>query len=284
MQGLKNMYEQCLWWDRRPACRRGAAGNTDPLCTQTAGQTPAHILVHALNLWDRLPLAKLTLMRNLLACLVCLLLSTAVLSGCSSTGESAGADPASAPPPPTTFAFAPQRYPEVHAACIQALRGQGFRIARNDYRFGSITTYPKESATLAEYWVDDATTTSQGASDSLNAHQRIARLRVEGFDITQPLEMAIDDNKPPPTYKLNVEVVIQRLQLPKRYLTNSASAQATASYADTPIHLRAKGITGPYAQRLARDPRLESRLLEAILLKLLPDEGQESVNAPSENR
>lgn len=154
-------------------------------------------------------------------------------------------------PQSARLTFAADRYPAVFEAAAETLRSQGYRIARRDYRFGTITTYPKEAATRAEFWVDDATTRHQGRADTLNAQQRTITVRVE-----QPGEE--------PGYALTVEVLVQRLQRPERYLTHSAGNQITATYSAVPTHLSDRGIAGPYAQNLDRDPLLERRLLEAI--------------------
>lgn len=177
--------------------------------------------------------------------LVCLLAAWSLLTGCQSAAVTA--------PQPglAAMTFAPEQYPAVHAAAVEVLREHGFRISRNDYRFGKVTTYPKESPTLAEFWIDDATTWDQRRSDTLNAQQRSAKIQ-------------IDRASDPTVYELRVEVLVERLQRPERYLTHSATGQLSASYAGSPQHLRDRGIDGPYAQVLTRDPLLEARLLEAI--------------------
>lgn len=190
-----------------------------------------------------------------------------MLVGCSSspTRNDNEQPPTPQQPAPRVYEFAPERYPAVHAAAVETLRDHGFRIARNDYRFGQITTYPKESPTVAEFWIDDAGSFAQSASDTLNAHQRTARVRVEGLNLNQALEDAVDQDAPAPAYTLTVEVLIERLQRPDRYLTASATGRAVSTYAATPNHLRERGIDGPYAQPLTRDPAFEARLLEDIL-------------------
>lgn len=170
-----------------------------------------------------------------------LFLLTAI--GCQSTPDEQ--------PQAARLSFSADRYPAVFEAAIETLRSHDYRIARRDYRFGTITTFPKEAATAAEFWIDDATTRTQRRADTLNAQQRTITVRVE-----QPGEE--------PGYALTVEVLVQRLQRPERYLTHSAGNQITASHSAVPTHLSDRGITGPYAQDLERDPLLERRLLEAI--------------------
>ncbi len=154
-------------------------------------------------------------------------------------------------PQSARLTFSADRYPAVFEAAVETLRDRGYRIARRDYRFGTITTYPKESATLAEFWIDDATTPAQRRADTLNSQQRTVTVNV-----AQPGEE--------PGYALTVEVLVQRLQRPERYLTHSASPRISTTYTDVPMHLKDRGIDGPYAQTLSRDPLLERRLIEAI--------------------
>lgn len=180
-------------------------------------------------------------MRPTLAMLTGLFLLTAL--GCSTTPTEQ--------PQSARLTFSADRYPAVFEAAVETLRDHGYRIARRDYRFGTITTYPKEAATAAEFWVDDATTAQQRRADTLNSQQRTVTVKVE-----QP--------EGEPGYALTVEVLIERLQRPERYLTHSASPRISTTYTDVPMHLRDRGIDGPYAQILSRDPLLERRLIEAI--------------------
>ena len=163
--------------------------------------------------------------------------------GCTATQEES--------PQSVRLTFAADRYPAVFEAAVQTLRDHDFRIARRDYRFGTITTYPKEAATFAEFWVDDATTREQRRADTLNSQQRTVTVNV-----AQP--------EGEEGYALTVEVLVQRLQRPQRYLTHSASNRISANYTAVPTHLQNQGFEGPYAQTLERDPLLERRLIQAI--------------------
>ncbi len=152
----------------------------------------------------------------------------------------------------TAFNFHPDQYAVVHDSIVAVLRDMGFRIAREDYRFGIITTFPKEAPTAAEFWIDDPTTARQHQSDTLNAQRRSVRVYVEPAQQGQP------------SYSLRVEVLIERLQLPARYLTHSATGQLSSEYAGVPMHLSDRGIDGLYPQPLDRDPYLEARISQAI--------------------
>jgi hypothetical protein len=181
-------------------------------------------------------------MRFPLAILISLLFFSVV--GCSSTAPVEQ-------PQTARLTFSQDKYPAVFEAAVETLRQNGFRIARRDYRFGTITTYPKEAATSAEFWIDDATTAAQRRSDTLNSQQRTVTVTVEPDQASE-------------AYALTAVVLVERLQRPERYLTHSAGTRITAAYDDTPMHLKDRGIDGPYAQTLDRDPLLERRLIEAI--------------------
>lgn len=172
--------------------------------------------------------------------------------GCSSAPAPTG----NAETPATSFSFHADHYPAVHAATVEVLREHGFTIDRNDYRFGVVTTKPREAPTAVEFWIDDPTTPAQHRGDTLNAHQRTVKAMVERSG---------EDR----LYELRVEIITERLQRPARYLTHSATPRISAQYAAAPDHLNDRGITGPYAQTLTRDPHLEARLINAIRQRVL---------------
>ena len=147
-------------------------------------------------------------MRTTATTLACLLLCTLLL-GCNTVPPEQ--------PQAAQLTFAQERYPAVFEAAVQTLRDHNYRIARRDYRFGTITTFPKEAATTAEFWIDDATTRPQRKADTFNSQQRIVTVKVEPF-----VEQA--------GYALTVEVLVQRLQRPERYLTHSASPRISSTY------------------------------------------------------
>ena len=208
--------------------------------------------------------------------IVCVLV---VLAGCSTVPEAEDAKPAQS----AVLTFTPDRYTEVFAATVETLRDQGFRIARADDRFGTITTYPKESPTHAEFWIDDASTSKQANADTLNGQQRKVKINIDRTPNTEALGAALsepadtdgdgnidtDDGPPLFIYTLRIEVTVERLQQPARYLTHSASGSLTSSYDGTPAHLRFRGIDGPYTVALGRDAMLERRLVEAIRLAVI---------------
>lgn len=203
-------------------------------------------------------------MRYAIATIVCFVFCTAL--GCATAPTEQ--------PQTAKLTFAADRYPAVFEAAVETLRESGFRIARRDYRFGTITTYAKESPTAAEFWIDDATTYAQHKSDTLNSQQRTVTVKVDRKISDAAFEDALQSTRKPDdigpddpgfwAYSLTVEVLVQRLQRPDRYLTHSASPRISTTYTDVPMHLQDRGIDGPYAQTMERDPLLERRLIEAI--------------------
>ena len=201
-----------------------------------------------------------------------LILSCLLSIGCSSGPGHADAEDQSLP----ALFFPAPRYPDVYDASIEVLRSHGFEIERSDFRFGVITTKPKESPTAFEFWLDDATTAEQARSDTINAQQRVVSIRVTPFEDTvsgtdadadADAEAEAEEDTLPatPTYQLVVEVLVERLQKPDRYLTHSATGRLSASYGATPTHLRERGIDGAYALPMDRDTHMERRLTQAIL-------------------
>lgn len=152
----------------------------------------------------------------------------------------------------TTFPV--EQYPDHFNAAVEVLRAEGYRVARRDYRFGTITTYPRESSTALEFWNDRPATAEQARSSTLNAQQRRVKVTIQKSG-TEGL------------YVMRVEVVVERLQRPARYLTHSATGLLTADYEAPPAHLQDRGIDGPYAQVLTRDPHLEAYFAAQIARK-----------------
>lgn len=158
---------------------------------------------------------------------------------------------------PATVRFLPASdYDDVFDAAIRELRDRGYRIARNDRRFGVITTYPKESPTLFEPWVGDNTTGELATRSTLNHLRRTAEVTLQPVDATR-----LHDG---PGYAITVTVNLQRLQQPNRYLTHSARGTIAASYRDTPAHLAQRGIPAVYWEPAGEDPQLAEVLIQAI--------------------
>lgn len=153
-------------------------------------------------------------------------------------------------------------YQPAFAAAVEVLRDHGFRIARNDYRFGVITTYPKEAPTIAEPWVGDNSTSDQAWRGTLNAERRVVEVNL------LPVDGAIAEVHGSDHYALLVVVKVQRRREPARYLTHSAGGYISSQYAAVPTHLRQRGIEADSWETIKRDELYGQRLVEAVLNRL----------------
>jgi hypothetical protein len=162
-----------------------------------------------------------------------------------------------------------ERYPDAFEAAARALREQGFDLAVKDYRFGTIATRPLESPTILEPWRAGHASLSQGLQSTINFERRRVRVRFV------PVEAEFEDRGSmggegeltiTGPLLLEVEVVVERHQVPNQQLTGSTNGQRLMNtLASTPVELRDRGIEGPSWQPLGRDRLLERRLLAAIV-------------------
>ena len=171
--------------------------------------------------------------------------------GCAST-------PQPPPPPAAEHHFNADAYDAHFEAAGWTLRDLGFRLARNDRRFGVITTYPKESPTSFEPWLADNTTRQAARRSTYN------RLRRR---VTATIQPAEGEHPGRPPYRLTVRVELERQQEPSRYLTHSARSRVTAHFRDVPAHYAGDGIPGLYWEPAGEDPALARQLLDAITTK-----------------
>lgn len=214
-----------------------------------------------------------------------LVVASGLLGGCSQTPPSTGQakeDAVYATPKMRLTFFHSEHYPRYYAAVTESLRDHGFEIERSDYRFGAITTKPKEAPTFFEFWIDDATTAGQARSDTLNAQQRTVKIRVrpmkEFFDSEEFGLTDLDQSK---QYGLLVQVFVERTQKPARFLTHSARGRLSAEYTVVPTHLINRGIDGTYAQSMDRDIELEERI-ESAILAIVSEAKDPSAEQPTE--
>ncbi len=147
---------------------------------------------------------------------------------------------------------------------VRVLRDNGYVIDRNDYRFGTITTLPQGSPTVFEVWNPQNTTGYQAVESTLADEQR--RVAVT---FTRPEPDAADQHAAPsdpgdPGYAIEVEVILERRQVPTRYMTGSARRNVFSTLSAVPKDLADKGVTGNYWLPIGRDAYLEARLMKQI--------------------
>ncbi|MFP4145446.1 MAG: hypothetical protein ACLFV3_09915 [Phycisphaeraceae bacterium] len=177
--------------------------------------------------------------------LITILLAT--LAGCRAAAPSA-TGPAR---------IAADRYRPVYEAATEVLRDYDFRLARQDYRFGELATYPRGAPTALEAWEPDNTTAQQAIAASFQDLRRIARV----FLVPVQTDGDAADSA---EYDVRVEVLIEQRQMPVRRLSGS-TRRVFSRLDEVPAELEERGIDATYWRPLRRDPYLERRLLRDIL-------------------
>ncbi len=182
-------------------------------------------------------------------------------------------------------------YERTFNAAVEALRAKRFRIDRQDYRYGVITTRPRGAPTVVEVWDDSNSTLGQAIESTFNDQRRVVRVTLEPGNIstTPPNEKGQNKNDtnadqpdtpspapagpaligPAASYTLRVEAIIERLHDPRRHLSGSTAGHRTlANLRTVPAELRQRGVTGPFWQAVRRDPHLEKQIHDAIAVAL----------------
>ncbi|GAB4194804.1 MAG: hypothetical protein Kow00105_09050 [Phycisphaeraceae bacterium] len=155
------------------------------------------------------------------------------------------------------------RYRACFDAAVDVLRDNGFVVDRRDYRFGVITTRPLGSPTVLEPWHAHNSTADQAWESTFNDIRRRVAVR-----LAKNAASTDAGDTPVSSYNLEVEVVMERKQVPTRRLTGSAKRNVFSSLSAPPRELADKGVTGTYWEPIGRDRELESRLLAQILDRL----------------
>lgn len=167
-------------------------------------------------------------------------------------------------------------YSRVYRAAVFELRDRGFRVDREDYRFGRVKTRPISAPTVLEVWDQTNSTGYQAMESTINNQRRLVSVQ---FDpATGPDGMPVESD----SYWMGVEVMIERLQVPTRQLTGSTNGPSVfGSLASVPKDLQQRGIPGAYWHPIARDPQLERELLDEILRRAMsladPAEGDDDI-------
>ena len=166
-----------------------------------------------------------------------------------------------------------REYRRMYHASVLALRELGFRVGRQDYRFGKVSSYPMAAETVLEPWYTSNTSLGQAVESTLNQQRRIASVSwqpvAEPHPTAGPWE-AIRGQEGQ-SYWMRVEVLVERLQAPGRHLSGSTHGHALiASLSAVPTEWADRGIADRlYWQPLGRDPLLEQRFIATIVRKSL---------------
>jgi hypothetical protein len=156
------------------------------------------------------------------------------------------------------------QYRQTFDAARQSLRDAGFTVDRVDYRFGQVTTLPKGSPTVFEPWIGDNVDPQLAKASTLGNLRRTVRVMLEPEDAefakaVQPEVSEAD------TYRLRVEVLVERYQDPARRMNGSTKGAVTYNLRSTPEELDSRGVRTAYWEPVRRDARLERVLLQRIL-------------------
>lgn len=190
-------------------------------------------------------------MKYRLDCLLLLLLPSLLIAGCSRQVVEAD-NPAP---------VAADQYEAYFEAATQVLRDNRYVIDRRDYRFGKITTRPQGSPNVLEVWNPQNTTADQAIESTLASEQR--RVSVT-FTPDNPDTSPATASQQPQGYFVEVEVALERRQVPTRRMAGSARRNVFSDLSAPPRALAERGITGSYWEPVGRDPYLEARLIQEI--------------------
>ncbi len=164
------------------------------------------------------------------------------------------------------IAVSPEEYHQVIAASVEVLRDMRFEVDRQSHRFGVVTTQPRIAPSLAEVWHPENSTWDQMVESTINLQRRKVRVTLE------PAETAPSADEPAGSedlreYMMRVEVVIERKQTPERQLTSATFASLDFNENRAAGHeiLTERGRESEFWRPIGRDPRLEQRLVLAIL-------------------
>lgn len=185
-----------------------------------------------------------------------------VLTGCQQPK-------ADAPNPLTIDA---REYDRMYDASVEVLRDHGFRVDRQDYRFGRLTTTPKGSATALEPWRGDNSNLQLAAMSTLSDIRRRTMIYIDPLAGADD-QAAADGSASPQNvntatadgYEMRIEVLIERKQQPTRRLTGSHGKNVFSSLREVPAEYKQQGIESSYWQTVRRDTELEQQLLQAIV-------------------
>lgn len=186
---------------------------------------------------------------------VCLIVAALLAGGCSRPFFTEAPNPVE---------IDAREYARVYDAAIEVLRDYGFRVNREDARFGRITTYPLDSPTVVEPWRGDNTTAGQAWQSTLSHLRRTVRIFID----PRTQADAPDDGSQairPEAYSLRVEVLLENRQLPTRRLIPAQGRGMFSRLDAVPPRWRERGIGSSDWQPLGRDPYLEDRLARAII-------------------
>jgi hypothetical protein len=165
-------------------------------------------------------------------------------------------------------------YDRIFQASVDVLEDKGFRLDRQDYRFGVVTSHPRPSPSALEPWHRDNTSVGQAVESTLNYQRRRVSIRLipasstpanaesdSPAATTAPAATRVSDS-----YMLETQVVIEQVEAPRRYLTgSSAEGRMLRNLSAAPQSLKDKQVSENYWRPVGRDTDLEQRIVADIL-------------------
>jgi hypothetical protein len=176
------------------------------------------------------------------------------------------ADPAYWYNRPATTTVTADDFDQLWAACERAARDRGFRVDREDFRGGVMTTQPLISKGAVEFWRRDVVTLPDVAESTLHTMRRTIRFEIK----------AREDG----AYEAAPKVLIERYSVIEHRITSATQyreiyaltreeATRTEHRQRNPL-LEQEGIPTFYWYAVGRDGSLEKKLAEAIAGKVKP--------------
>lgn len=170
-------------------------------------------------------------------------------------------------PAPSSLAIDAAEYDRMFLAGAQVLRDHGFRVDRQDYRFGQVTTRPADSPIALELWRPANTTPGQAWQSTLDHLRRTVTVFYEpieyGDDVDEAMRGELGD------YALRIEVLMERRVQPTRRLTGRSGGNVFSTLDDVPDEWRRRGIAASYWEPVGRDAYLENRLMRDIVAEAM---------------
>ncbi len=166
-----------------------------------------------------------------------------------------------AAPPVSRRGVAATDYDRTYRAAVEVLRDMGFETARQEYRFGRITTEPLPAPTLFEPWKRTSTTLGQRVQGTVADVRRRVVVNLE------PEEGGGGG------FEMEVRVELQRRQVPTRRLSASVGRSVFSDLDAVPPEWRERDVAAASWRTFGRDEYLEARIGRAIQRRMLGPTG-----------
>jgi hypothetical protein len=167
---------------------------------------------------------------------------------------------------PATTTVTADDFDQLWAACERAARDRGFRIDREDFRSGVMTTQPLVSKGALELWRRDVVTLPGVVESTLHTMRRTVRfeikLRDDGAYVAAP-KVLIE------RYSIIEHRITSATQYREIFALTRDEATRTQDRQKNPL-LQQEGIPAFYWYATGRDGSLEKKLAEAIAGKVKP--------------